>query len=170
MRTLLRKLAGRVFLPRWIVFASDVVIISMIFIFTYLLRFNLEASSVDVPRMLLQMAVLLPLFVFAELLFSPYDGMLRHSGFRDALAVVKTQLFIAAGMVFLTLAARGKWPLMVLPYSVVVSQFFIAVVVLVGLRVVVAVMYHRLVKTGRPGVNMMIFGAGEMGIITKSVF
>lgn len=170
MRTLLRKIAGRVFLPRWIIFSSDVFIISMIFIFTYLLRYNLEAFSVEVPRMLLQLAVLLPLFAFAEFLFKPYEGILRHSSPRDALAVIKTQIFIAAGIVFFNLIARREWPVMVVPYSVAISQFFIAVVVLVGMRVVVAVMYHRLVKTGRPGVNMMIFGAGEMGIITKSVF
>ena len=170
MRTLLKKLAGRVFLPRWIIFFSDVTIISVVFLFTTLLRYNLEAYSVDLPTLSLQLLLLLPLFFLGEFLFKPYQGILRHSSPLDTLEIIKTQLFIAAGMVLFTMVTHRWWPQLVLSLTVVISQFFISVVVLVGLRMLASYMYHRLVKTGRPGVNMMIFGAGEMGTLTKSIF
>jgi FlaA1/EpsC-like NDP-sugar epimerase len=170
MRKKLKRLIDSIFLPRWIIFFADMIVISFVFMFTYLLRYNLQASAVDISKMLTQLIVIIPFFALAEYIFKPYQGIIRHSSLTDGLAVIKSQLLGTAGILIINLIGRVWQPLLLIPWSVTISQFFIAVSLLIGIRFLIAIMYHRLVKKPVSGLNVMIFGAGEMGMMTKGVF
>jgi len=169
MREAIKKLINNIFLPRWMVFFADMLVISFVFMFTWLLRYNLQASAVDLPRMLAQLAAVMPLFALSEYLFKPYQGILRHSSVLDALDVIKSHTLGTAGMILVTLAGRAWQPLLVIPWSVLISQFFISITLLIGFRFMVAFIYHRLVRLQTPGIPVMIFGAGVTGMMTKGV-
>ena len=151
------------------VFFADMLVVSFVFMFTYLLRYNLQADAVDLSEMLLQLALILPFFMIAAYIVKPYQGILRHSSLLDALAVIKMVLIGTLAMVVVTLIARRWEPFLVIPWSVIISQFFIGISLLIGFRFLIAIVYQRLIKSRDGGVSLMIYGAGDMGIMTKGV-
>lgn len=169
MRARIKKLLDRIFLPGWIILFADMVLISFVFMFTYLLRYNLVSSAVDVSRMVVQLVASMPFFLASWWFFKPYRGIIRYSSIQDASAVIISHTFGSVGMVVLNIAGRLFYPVLVIPYSVIISQYFIAIVVLVGIRFAIAFVYRNLVKRPVPDLSIMIFGAGSMGILTKSI-
>lgn len=169
MRTTIKRFLDRIFLPGWIILFADMVLISFVFMFTYLLRYNLVSSAVDVSRMMIQLAASLPFFLAASWFIKPYRGIIRYSSVQDATAVIKSHSLGTLGMIILSLTGRLFYPVLVIPFSIIISQYFIAIVILIGVRFSIAFIYRNLVKKTEPGVNMMIFGAGSMGILTKSI-
>jgi len=169
MRARIKKFLDKIILPGWIVLFSDLALISFAFMFTYLLRYNLVSSAVDIPRMMVQLIASIPFFLLASWYFKPYRGILRYSSIRDAAAVIRVNIFGSAGMLLVSIAGRLLYPALVIPYSVIISQFFISIVVLVGIRFTVAFVYRNLVKRPVPETKMMIFGAGSLGILVKNI-
>ncbi len=141
----------------------------MVFTFTYLLRFNLVSSAVDIPKMGLQLLATLPFFILGAALFKPYNGILRHSSVSDAISIVQFLTFGTAGMALVSFLGYHSDAQLVIPLSVLVPQYFITGSILVGTRYVITHVYHNLVKKPVSEHNIMIFGAGSMGMITKSV-
>ena len=72
MRIKLKQFLDKVFLPRWLVLATDMMMISIVFMFTYFLRFNLISSAVDISKMLIQLV--------AQGCFTPLDDFIARSG------------------------------------------------------------------------------------------
>jgi FlaA1/EpsC-like NDP-sugar epimerase len=169
MRARLKKILDKIILPGWIVLFSDMTLISFVFMFTYLLRYNLVSSAVDISRMVVQLVASLPFFLLASWYFKPYRGILRYTSIKDATAVIRATTMGSAGMVLVSLMGRIFYPALVIPYSVIISQYFISIVVLIGVRFTIAYIYRNLVKRPVPDTRIMIYGAGSMGILTKNI-
>ena len=169
MRTRLKRFLDKVFLPRWIVLTADLLMISFVFMFTYLLRYNLVSSAVDVPKMAFQLGAGFPFFLLAARIVRPHHGIIRHSSVRDAVAVFKFLLLSAVGLILASLLGGRIFPILRIPFSVIIAWFFISLGVLTTFRFSVAIIYRNLIRKPDSEESMMIYGAGSMGQITKGV-
>jgi FlaA1/EpsC-like NDP-sugar epimerase len=169
MRIRLKKLLDKVFLPRWLVLATDMLMISIVFMFTYFLRFNLVSSAVNIRIMVIQLAASIPFFLFAAWMIKPHHGILRHSSIHDALAIFKTMCIGSLGIIALSYFGSLFYQNLRIPLSIIIVHYFISLVVLILFRFFIAFIYHNLIRNPGTEQSMMIYGAGSMGQITKEV-
>jgi FlaA1/EpsC-like NDP-sugar epimerase len=169
LRKRLKIFLDRTFLPRWMVLIADMMMICVVFMFTYFLRFNLISSAVDVPKMMIQLAAAVPFFLFAAWMIKPHHGILRHSSVRDALAVFKTMCIGSLGLIALSYVGSQFYHDFKIPLSIIIVHYFISLVILILFRFTIAFAYHFLIRKPVAEESMMIYGAGSMGQITKNV-
>ena len=169
MRKRLKNLLDKRFLPRSIVLLADLLIISVTFMFSYLLRFNLFSQHADVPEMMLQLLAGFPFFILATYIFKPHQGILRHSTAYDALLLAVAYLFLSAGFFIISYLGRIYYPPLVIPTSVIIVHYFMSVFLMVLMRFTVQFVYRNLLIKPKDTVNVMIYGAGKLGNIAHSL-
>ncbi len=169
MRIKLKELIDKGFLPRWIILMVDAVIASSSFLLTYLLRFNLFSEHVDVPMMLVQFLTGLPFFLLSAAIFKPHRGILRHSTMQDALIVAKAHLIFSGGYFLLSFFGHHIAEVLLIPWSIIIVHYFLSVFLMVSFRFGVQFTYRNLLAKPNDTINVMIYGAGVMGSIAKSV-
>ncbi|HNX79546.1 MAG TPA: nucleoside-diphosphate sugar epimerase/dehydratase, partial [Prolixibacteraceae bacterium] len=170
MRRQFKKFLDRFYLPKWIIFFTDMAVVAFSFMFSYFLRFNLVSNAVDISRMLSQLAVVIPVFTLSAYIIKPYYGILRHSSISDAMMVIKSHSLGTLGLVALAFTGlRFTVPIFQIPLSIIIAQYFISVFIMIGIRYSITYVYHNLIRRPVNEQNVMIFGAGSLGIITKGV-
>jgi len=100
-------------------------------------------------------------------------GVIRHTGVSDA-----WNIFKGSGIAFIILAATSYVSLkffkedltyLYIPNSILLVHFLLNVVVLIGTRFVIKLLYARFQSTKElKATNVMIYGAGSSGIITMN--
>ena len=67
---------------KWIVLVIDLMLVSITFVFSYLVRFNLTLNF-DIDKLFLQLPVIMVVGLIAFLVTGSYKGVIRHTGVRD---------------------------------------------------------------------------------------
>ena len=169
MRKRFKHLLENRFLPSWLVLMADFTIMVCTFLFIYFLRFNLFAQYADVPVMVSQLIAVLPFFLLAAFVFKPHQGILRHSTMHDALTLVKAHLVLSGGFFLVSWLGRSFNSSFVIPVSVIIVHYFVSVFLMVFMRFMVQVVYHNLLEKPKDTISVLIYGAGKMGSIARSV-
>ena len=67
---------------KWIVLVIDLMLVSISFVFSYLIRFNLTLNF-DSDKLLLQLPIIIGIGGISFLITGSYKGVVRHTGVRD---------------------------------------------------------------------------------------
>ncbi|NEW80143.1 MAG: polysaccharide biosynthesis protein [Gelidibacter sp.] len=170
---MLRKLRKQFFIrsaPSWLVLAIDLYWVVNNFILAHLILFNF-VYSLDGALLKIQLPVLITVSVFSFLLIRSHQGIIRHTGVRDAIKVGFASLFILGLLTAISLFSNYlNWnENLNFPLSVVVIHFLLNVFVLTGLRFFFKIFYDILFSSFKRGPRILIYGAGEAGLLTYSV-
>jgi FlaA1/EpsC-like NDP-sugar epimerase len=157
------------YLPGWLVLIADLAIMTCTFIFTYLLRFNLVASSASLPMLLIQLLIALPLFITGAIIFKPHYHIIRHTTLFDVLTVVKAHLILTGGLLIIRLISSYIGLTLIIPISVIFVQFFLSVSLMVIMRYMIKVVFHKILNKPKNLTNVLIFGAGKLGTIVQTI-
>jgi len=154
-------------LPRGIIFLIDLGIVFISLILAYLLRFNFSVPEVEIAtfRYVFPLVLLARALSFAA--FSTYAGIIRYTGTRDVQRILFSVLAGSVFFAFLNLITYYVANIFVVPYSVVIIEFLVTVFGMTTFRLLVKVIYLELMNPNREKTNVLIFGSGEAGIITK---
>ncbi|NQU85560.1 MAG: hypothetical protein HQ541_07350, partial [Mariniphaga sp.] len=98
MKNLLKTYFSKRFLPRWIILIFDLAVVSVTFLFAYMLRLNLDFIQINYFEETYHFLIILPLFTLIYYLIKPYSGVIRHSTLKDA-----SSLFMAQSIGFTSL-------------------------------------------------------------------
>ncbi len=154
--------------PRWLIFLIDLLIILSAVILAYLLRFNFAIPSSELkplPGILLYMALIRSItFLVAR----SYAGIIRYTSTGDALRVFGTVL--AGSLIFavtnlVTYFFIGHF--FFIPFSVIIIDFLASSFGMIFFRLIVKLVYLDFHRSDREKVKVVIYGAGEAGIIAK---
>lgn len=170
MKQLLSAKVANHFAPRLLVLLLDLTITVLAFICAWTLRFNftIEPANWHWNHFLGLVGCRLLLFLWIR----PFAGVIRHTSVEDALlvsrAVSLSSLLAAVGSYMLKIVYRS--PLLYIPISILVIEYFISMVLLISIRFTIKYLYQLLiakpVSQARP---VLIYGAGALGIHTKEV-
>ncbi|AMQ56586.1 polysaccharide biosynthesis protein [Algoriphagus sanaruensis] len=163
-------LSGLKILPRWIIATLDSLILFQCALFGYLVRFNFELELIE------QYDAFAGSFTFmiGGLLVMQntrsYEGIVRHTGFRDGSNIFKTVLINFVLFLFLNFF-HGNFlnDRFLLPTSVLIIASLSALFMLIFYRLLVKELFVYL-KNGfaeHERKHGVIFGAGEAGIIAQ---
>lgn len=149
--------------PRWLVFIIDVLVTSLTFIPAFAIIFRLNWPS-DPSDFLMLLSATLIAYSILFVIFKFYRGIIRHTGFND---MVRGLLIGVSALGMLTLfvsVVDFNFPKAM--YSVLLVHFLINTMSLIFLRFAYKTIYFQYIETSNQKQNVMIYGAGESGIIT----
>ena len=157
-------------LPRWIIASLDSLILFHCALFGYLVRFNFELALIEQNDAIAGSFT----FMIGGLLVMQntrsYEGIVRHTGFRDGSNIFKTVVINFVLFLFLNFF-RGNFlnDSFLLPTSVLVIASLSSLFMLIFYRLLVKELFVY-IKNGflvKELKNGVIFGAGEAGIIAQ---
>ncbi|MDF1516496.1 MAG: nucleoside-diphosphate sugar epimerase/dehydratase [Lutibacter sp.] len=171
---MLKKIRKQFFIrsaPSWLVLAIDLYCVVNNFLFAHLIRFNFH-YELDGSELKIQLPVIIAIAVFSFLITGSYKGIIRHTGTKDAVKVISASFLM---MVFLmaTVLLNNQLNLnesLNFPMSIIVIHFLLNTIVLIGLRFLFKIFYDILFSSFKVGPRILIYGAGEAGLLTYSIF
>ena len=156
--------------PRWLIFLIDACIIIFSVSLAYLLRFNFsipENEMQDFPKVLL---IILFVRIIGFVISKTYACIVRHTNSQD---VMRIFLVIFSGSLFFVLIDIVTFYFInginFIPYSIIIIDFITSSLILTLFRIIVKLSYLEFSNSAKTKLNIIIFGAGEAGIITKRV-
>jgi FlaA1/EpsC-like NDP-sugar epimerase len=153
--------------PRWIVFIIDIFICFFCILTAYLLRFNFAIPQEEINNFIIVIPYVFLVRASTFLIFKTYAGIIRYTSSKDA-----QRIFIAIGCGSLFFALFNYFSYLynkkyIIPFSVIIIDYLATVFVMTASRLLVKILYLELRNPTRAKTNVIIYGAGELGIITK---
>lgn len=150
------------------IFSIDIGICVVSLCLAYLLRFNFSIPEDEINRFISVFPVVILLRAISFYLTKTYAGIIRYTSTEDAKRIFIT---ISAGSALLSLVNIVRYYFtdhaFILPFSVLIIDYLATVFFMISLRIAVKVLYGELYNPTKEKSNVIIFGAGESGIITK---
>ena len=159
---------GRRYASKWTVLVIDLAIVSCSFIMAYFIRFNLSFDF-ETGRLWIQLPIVTLLFLLSFLVSGSYKGVVRHTGIKDVYAIFNAVCLASIGAI--TVVMLNRYLDLVdgftIPLSIIIINSLLTFIALAASRFVFKISYESLMKRGQaPSKNLIIYGAGESGIIT----
>ncbi|WP_318308124.1 polysaccharide biosynthesis protein [Flagellimonas crocea] len=159
---------GRRYASKWTVLMIDLCIVAVSFILAYFIRFNLSFNF-EVQHLWTQLPVVVLLFLGAFLISGSYKGVVRHTGIKDVYAIFNGVCMASIGAIAVVLVNRYLNVVdgFTIPLSIIIINSLLTFITLATSRYVFKICFEAMMNTGQaPSKNLIIYGAGESGIIT----
>jgi FlaA1/EpsC-like NDP-sugar epimerase len=155
-------------IPRWIILVIDILICGLSLLIAYLLRFNFTAPpEADKNAIPLVFAVVIATRAISFLLSKTYAGIIRYTSTEDAKRIFIT---ISAGSLFFILLNGISYSYnqtFLIPFSLIFIELMSTIFIMISSRVMVKLLYFNQKGRLQEKINVVIYGAGEAGIIAK---
>ena len=165
------------FVSKWLVLLIDCLIVFSTLTFTYALRYNFNLSAVNWGEFQAKTPYILVLYLGGFLIFRSYQGIIRHTSLRDALRVSHATVFSFVILFSVTSGIKVRdyytdeemlKSIFYLPYHIIIIHYVLTVFGLLGSRILFKLAYFRVLEKTKIKKNVLIFGAGSSGLITKN--
>ncbi|MFH1005269.1 MAG: nucleoside-diphosphate sugar epimerase/dehydratase [Bacteroidota bacterium] len=155
--------------PRWIIFLVDIIICFFSLILAYLLRFNFAViPQVEIDTFPIVFPFVIGIRAISFVSAKTYKGIIRYTSSQDAQRIF---IVTTVGSILFALANLFSYyfitGMFVVPYSIIVIEYMTSTFLMISLRLVYKSIYFEWKNPSRTKTNVIIFGAGESGIITK---
>ncbi|PHQ55828.1 MAG: polysaccharide biosynthesis protein [Lutibacter sp.] len=166
---LINKILSR-YTPKWLVLLFDLYIVVNTFLLAYLVRFNFTLNF-DISKLVIQEAIVVVVAIISFLIAGSYKNIIRHSGVRDAIEVSKASFIIFMLLIGLVLLNRQIVfdDIFTIPLSILIIHFLLNCFVLISSRFLIRRLYYILISEDRSKRKVLIYGAGESGLLTFDV-
>lgn len=158
------------FVSRYLVLASDILIVIISLVVAYIIRFNFDLTDVGLWKLPTYLPIVVGISVIAFLVTRSYVGIIRHTSTDDVIRIFKAVLITAVVLVLLnTLILLYHWPLSrVLPLSIIIIHSLITLFLMIFTRLFAKLIWVNLRKGRSKPTGVLIYGAGQAGILTKN--
>jgi len=156
--------------PKWLVLMIDIYITINTFILAYFIRFNFELSF-DTSFFLIKTLIVFVVALLSFLLIGSYKGIVRHTSYEDSLNIVKANGIILVIMIGIVIGNRrlDLFEEFTIPLSILVIHFLLNIFILISSRLLFKKLFTFLISDLKDNGRIMIYGAGEAGLLTYSV-
>lgn len=171
LRSRLLKIFQDHSLPRWLVLLIDMAVVFFSFLIAYILRFNFETSSFEIPLAFRQAFLVLFIYTFFMLTFKSYEGMIRHTTIRDTYKILNAS-FSSLSILFIIklLNLHYEWkPLLNISGSILLIHAGAVTILLFLFRVFIKFFYEFALTYSNERKNVLIYGSGDMGLVVERV-
>jgi FlaA1/EpsC-like NDP-sugar epimerase len=132
------------------------------------LRFNFKSiPAEDLKNLPITYALVLSVRLISFLISKTYKGVIRYTGSRDSMRIL---LVVAAGSAVLfgiNIATYATIGIFYIPSSFIIIDALCTMFIMICSRLAVKAIYFENKNPDRERINVLIYGAGESGIITK---
>ena len=155
-------------MPRWIIFFIDMAICLFSLLLAYLVRFNFSIPKVEIEAFPIVFGIVLGIRAISFFLSKTYQGIVKYTSSKDAQRIfgvisIGSILFILVNTIFYFFV-NHTFPI---PFSIIIIDYMATAFLMISLRVMFKALYLELTNPNKEKRSVIIFGAGESGIITK---
>ncbi len=152
---------------KWLVLFIDLLTVGLSFVLSYLIRFNLTFNF-DVKNLLVQLPLVILTALLSFLIVGSYKGVVRHTGVRDVYNIFNAVCLSSIILIFIVIGNRQVNFInsFTVPLSIIIINSLITFIVLTATRYGFKSMYHRMNGSLKANKNVLIYGAGESGVLT----
>lgn len=156
-------------LPRWIIILIDLLFIGLSGAIGYLLRFNF--SMTDLIHYDFYVGILTQLIcgIVAILITNSYKGIIRYTGIQDGARIFYMLILNLVLVCGANLLYYYNFQVNLIPYSVIFISFLASFLFLFNYRLLVKYIFTYYKRALLKRSNVLIFGSGHTGMITKHV-
>jgi FlaA1/EpsC-like NDP-sugar epimerase len=158
--------------PRWIIILVDLLLSTFALLFAYLIRFDLKADKNLIAQEWYVLSKSIIIYYAVKLIvfyvFKIHKGLVRHTSTEDIQRIflaVTTCSIIYLGLGFIRVYFFDKFFLF--PTSVLILEAFATFLFMIGSRFTVKLWYLESLKSKQTELNVLIYGAGISGLMTK---
>lgn len=156
-------------LPRWSILIIDLLICAFSLTLAFFLRFNFKSiPENELANFPLVYTVVLSVRLIAFGISKTYKGVVRYTGAKDAtrifVIVLLSSLFLFIVNIFTRQVLLGYY---LIPHSVVVIDGLVTIFIMISSRLAIKAIYFENKNPEKQKTQVIIYGAGESGIITK---
>ena len=155
-------------MPRWLIFIFDILIVISALLLAYMVRFNFHVPEIEIRLWPRVFGTVIGIRALSFVVSKTYAGIIRYTSTEDA---VRIFLVVFSGSVLFSginlisyYFIDGKF---LIPFSIIVIEFMTVVLLMVTFRIVVKIAYLELINPAGNKSKVIIFGAGEAGLIAK---
>jgi len=163
---MIQKLVYR--LPKYLVLQVDLLMCLLSVLVAYFLRYNLESLPEEVwESFYISLGVICSVKLVTFLFFKSYTGIIRYTSIEDAKRIffALTTSFILISVINIIHHYRtGNF---LVPLSILIMDYFTSSLFMAGFRIVTKIAYYEWKSQNSERINVIIYGAGQAGIITK---
>ncbi|MCB0400945.1 MAG: polysaccharide biosynthesis protein [Flavobacteriales bacterium] len=155
--------------PRWIIFFIDLFIVAISITIAYLVRFNFSIPEIEIDSLPLIFPTIMGVRAISFLIAKIYAGIIRYTSNKDTERIFITLSLGSLGFVLVNavtyFAMDGKF---IIPFSIIIIEYLVTLFVMVFTRIFVKILYAEYVNQDKQKTNVLIFGAGEAGVISMN--
>ena len=156
-------------LPRWSVLFIDILICIFSLTLAFFLRFNFKSiPQYELDNFPIAYTVVILVRLLAFIISKTYKGVVRYTGSKDAtrifIVVILSSLVLYGINIFTRQILLGYY---IIPHSVVVIDALVTIFIMISSRLAIKAIYFESRNPEKEKTHVIIYGAGESGIITK---
>ncbi len=155
-------------LPRWSILIIDLIICAFSLTLAFFLRFNFkQIPPEDLKNLPYDYILLFGIRSVSFFISKTYKGVVRYTGSNDAMRIFKV-VILGSGLLVIvnviTLYALGYF---IIPTAIIIIDALVTLFLMISSRLAVKAIYFESKNPEKQRIQVIIYGAGESGIITK---
>jgi FlaA1/EpsC-like NDP-sugar epimerase len=155
-------------LPRWSILIIDLIICAFSLTLAFFLRFNFKSiPPEDLKNLPYDYVILLSIRAITFIISKTYKGVVRYTGSRDSLRILAVVLLGSACMFAVNVITYFTIGYFIIPSAIIIIDALVTLFIMISSRLAVKAIYFESKNPERSKINVLIYGAGEAGIITK---
>jgi FlaA1/EpsC-like NDP-sugar epimerase len=155
-------------MPRLVILIIDIFIVISSVILAYLLRFNFAIPEVEIDAFPRVLGYIILVRLVSFLIGRTYVGIIKYTSTED---VVRIFVVVLGGSLLFVVTNLVTYyfinNLFFIPFSIIIIEFLCTLLILTAFRMVVKVAYMEMATPAGERSEIIIFGAGEAGLIAK---
>jgi len=169
MNSFVRLVYNLKILPRWVIIAIDLAFIGLAALMGYLLRFNFSVSDIIKNDFFTGVILQVACGFVAIVISNSYKGIIRYTGLQDGVRIFYMLMLNLALVSGFNLIYFYNIGVNLIPYSVIFISFLASFLFLFNYRLLVKYIFSFYKRSLLKRSTVLIYGAGQTGIITKHV-
>lgn len=155
-------------MPRWIIFFIDMAICLFSLTLAYLVRFNFSIPETEIEAFPLVFGLVLGIRAISFYFSKTYQGIVKYTSSKDAQRIfivisIGSFSYVSINLAFYNFI-NHTFPI---PFSIIIIDYMATAFLMISLRVMFKALYLELTNPNKEKRSVIIFGAGESGIISK---
>ncbi|MBI3517904.1 MAG: polysaccharide biosynthesis protein [Bacteroidetes bacterium] len=156
-------------LPRWSILIIDLIICAFSLTLAFFLRFNFKSIPAnELENFPIVYTLVLSVRLLAFIISKTYKGVVRYTGAKDATRIFVIVLLSSFALFVINIFTRqvllGYY---IVPHSVIVIDALVTIFIMISSRLAIKAIYFENKNPEKQKTQVIIYGAGESGIITK---
>ncbi len=161
---------SNIYTSKWIVLSIDVLIVLQSFVIANAIFYNFKIYLFS-SFIFYQLPFIFIFTIISFLIIGSYKGIVRHTSIDDAFNIFKSTMILAISTIIFVYIYRNSDTNLYNAYiphsiSILLIHFLLNLIILISSRFIFKRIYDRLILGYNPKTNILIYGAGDSGLIT----
>lgn len=155
--------------PRWVIFQIDVLICVASLVLAFLLRLNFEIELINWIDLSIALLLAISVKSIFFLITGSFAGIIKYTSVEDAKRIFQALSFSFLVIFLVNSLHYYLKDAYIIPVSVLIIDYCVSMLCMCAIRILAKILYFEWKNQShsQKKVNIIIYGAGEAGVITK---